>query len=93
LKLDESQRSASCHGCFIPGQSVRGNFGSWVDPRASLDALDKRKSLGLPKTEILFLVKTAEVLKKSINTEGAFGKVINMCKKLNVLTGIRRKPE
>jgi hypothetical protein len=80
LELDGSQCSASCHGCLIPGQSVRGNFGSWVDPRASLDALDKRTSLGLPKTEILFLVKTAYVLKKPINTEGAFRKVINICK-------------
>jgi hypothetical protein len=39
---------------FIPGEGALGTnwIGGWVDPRASLDDMEKRKSLTLPGLEL-----------------------------------------
>jgi hypothetical protein len=46
--------SASCHRCFIPGEgaSLTHWIGGWVDPRASLDDVEKWKFLTLQRLEL-----------------------------------------
>jgi len=45
LAVDGDEWSASCPGHFTPRERVPGTqqIGGWVDPRADLDALSKRK--------------------------------------------------
>jgi hypothetical protein len=49
LTLVGGEWSASRPGCFTPGERDPGThwIGGWVDPRASLDDLEKRKFLTL----------------------------------------------
>jgi hypothetical protein len=46
--------SASCPGCFIPGERAPGThlIGGWVGPRTHLDDLEKRKISSLPGLEL-----------------------------------------
>jgi hypothetical protein len=46
--------SASYPGRFIPGERAPGThwIEGWVDPRAGLDDLEKRKFLTLPELEV-----------------------------------------
>jgi hypothetical protein len=46
--------SASCPCCFTPGERAPGTHwtGGWVDPRAGLDDMVKRKFLTLPGLEL-----------------------------------------
>jgi hypothetical protein len=50
LALAGRERSPSRAGHFTPGETVPGIhwIGGWVDPRAGLDDLEKRKFLTLP---------------------------------------------
>jgi hypothetical protein len=52
--LVRGERSASRPGRFIPGERAHGThwIGGWVDPTASLDDLEKRKLLVLPRLEL-----------------------------------------
>jgi hypothetical protein len=47
--LDGGERSASRSGRFIPGEIAPSThwIGGWVDPRAGLDSVKKRKILPL----------------------------------------------
>jgi hypothetical protein len=51
--LDGGEWSASCPGCFTPGERSPGThfIGGWVGPRACSDAVEKRKILPLPGFE------------------------------------------
>jgi hypothetical protein len=53
LALDEGEWSASRSGRFNPGERARGAhwIGDWVGPRASLNAVHKRKILPLSGIE------------------------------------------
>jgi hypothetical protein len=53
--------SASGTGRFTPGERAPGThwIGGWVDPRGSLDDLEKRKFLTLPKFEHRLLGRPA----------------------------------
>jgi hypothetical protein len=46
--------SASHTDCLIPGEGAPGThwIGGWVDPRAGLDNMEKRKFLTLPGLEL-----------------------------------------
>jgi hypothetical protein len=46
--------SASRPGRFTPGERAPGTYwiGDWVDPKAGLDDMEKRKSLTLPALEL-----------------------------------------
>jgi hypothetical protein len=48
--LSGGEWSGSCPGHFTPGETTPGThwIGGWVDPRASLDDVEKRKFLTLP---------------------------------------------
>jgi hypothetical protein len=52
--LVESERSASCSGCFTPGERAPGTHwtGGWVGSRAGLDDVENGKFLPLPGLEI-----------------------------------------
>jgi hypothetical protein len=52
--LDRSEWSASRPGRFTPGERASGAnwVGGWVDPRASLDDVEKRKFLIIPGFEL-----------------------------------------
>jgi hypothetical protein len=49
-----SKWSASRPGRFTPGERTPGShwIGGWVDPRAGLDDVEKRKFLTLPRLEL-----------------------------------------
>jgi hypothetical protein len=49
LTLDDCECSTSRTGRFTPGTH---RIGCWVDPRASLDDVEKRKYLTLPGLEL-----------------------------------------
>jgi hypothetical protein len=53
--LDGGEWSASRPGRFTPGERTPGThwIGGWVDPRAGLDDMEKRKFLTLPGLELL----------------------------------------
>jgi hypothetical protein len=46
--------SASCLGRFTPRETIPGTYkiGGWVDPRAGLDDVEKRKFLTLPELKL-----------------------------------------
>jgi hypothetical protein len=46
--------SASCLGCFTSGERAPSThwIGGWVDPRASLDDVEKRNFLTLPELKL-----------------------------------------
>jgi hypothetical protein len=46
--------SASLHCRFTPGERIHGTYliGGWVNPRAGLDDVEKRKFLSLPRLEL-----------------------------------------
>jgi hypothetical protein len=52
--LSESEWSTSRPGRFSPGEIAHGAhwIGGWVDPRADLDDMEKRKLLTLPGLEL-----------------------------------------
>jgi hypothetical protein len=52
--LDRGELSASRPGRFIPEERAPGSrwIGGWVDPRASLDDVERRKILPLPRLEL-----------------------------------------
>jgi hypothetical protein len=52
---------ASLHGRFTPGEKAPGThwIGGWVDPRAGLDNVEKRKFLPLPGLELRPLSRPA----------------------------------
>jgi hypothetical protein len=52
--LAEGEWSDSRPGCFTPGERAPGThwIGGWVDPRAGLDNVEKRKFLTLPGLEL-----------------------------------------
>jgi hypothetical protein len=54
MALVGGERSTSSPGRFIPGERAPGThwIGGWVDLRASLDDLEKRKFLTLPGLEL-----------------------------------------
>jgi hypothetical protein len=54
LDLARSYRSASRPGCFTPGERGPGThwIGGWVDPRTSLDDVERRTILHLPELEL-----------------------------------------
>jgi hypothetical protein len=53
--------SASCPSCFAPGERAPCThwIGGWVDPRAGLDDVEKRKFLTLSGLELRPLHRTA----------------------------------
>jgi hypothetical protein len=53
--------SASCPGRFTPGETAPGThwIGVWVDPRAGLDNVEKRKFLNLLRLELRPLCRPA----------------------------------
>jgi hypothetical protein len=52
--LAGGERLASCPDCFTPGERIPSTHwaGGWVDPRAGLDDMEKRKFLTLPGLEL-----------------------------------------
>jgi hypothetical protein len=54
LDLVRDEWSASRSGRFTPGERTSGThwIGGWVDPRAGLDDVEKRKLLTLPGLEL-----------------------------------------
>jgi hypothetical protein len=54
LALAGGEWSVSRPGRFTPGERTPGThwIGGWVDPRASLDDVEKRKFLTLPGLEL-----------------------------------------
>jgi hypothetical protein len=54
LEVAGDEQSASCPGHFTPGDGDPGNhwIGGWVDPRAGLDDVKKRKFLTLLGLEL-----------------------------------------
>jgi hypothetical protein len=54
LALAGDEWSASCPGCFTPGERAPSThcIGDWVDPRACLDDVEKTKFLTLPGLEL-----------------------------------------
>jgi hypothetical protein len=61
LALDKGEWSASRPGRFIPRERAPGThwIGGWVDTRAGLENLEKRKFLTLPGLEFLPLGRPA----------------------------------
>jgi hypothetical protein len=61
LALAGGEWSASRPGRFTPAERVPGThwIGSWVDPRASLDDVEKRKFLTVPGLELRHLGRPA----------------------------------
>jgi hypothetical protein len=59
--LDGGEWSASRPGLFIPGERAPGThwIGGWVDPRAGLDDVEKRKFLTLLGFELRTLRRPA----------------------------------
>jgi hypothetical protein len=59
--LAGGELSASRPGRFTPGEKAPGThwIGGWVDPRADLDGLKKRKFLTLPGLELRPLSRSA----------------------------------
>jgi hypothetical protein len=51
LALDGSEWSASRSGCFTHGEIATQYQGGWLGPRASPDAMEKRKILPLLEIE------------------------------------------
>jgi hypothetical protein len=53
LALDGGEWPASHPGCFTAGERAPGThwIGGWVGPRASLEAVEKRKILPQPEFE------------------------------------------
>jgi hypothetical protein len=52
--LAGGESPASRPGSFTPGEKVPAThwIGGWVDPRASLDVVEKRKFFSLPRLEL-----------------------------------------
>jgi hypothetical protein len=61
LALPGGEWSASCPCCFTPRQRASGThwIGGWLDPRAGLDNVEKRKFLTLPGLELRPLTRPA----------------------------------
>jgi hypothetical protein len=53
LALVGGEWSASCAGCFAPGETApRTHWIVWVDPRVGMDDVEKRKFFTLPGLEL-----------------------------------------